>query len=247
MADHSRIEWTQATWNPVTGCTKVSDGCTHCYAQRLAERLKRMGNRKYAGGFEVTLHPDSLRTPITWTRPRTIFVNSMSDLFHERVPMKFIEAVVETIKLTPQHRYQVLTKRPHRLLDVSRTIQWPDNAWIGVTVESRSVLDRIGLLRRVEAAVRFVSFEPLLSDLPDLNLDGLDWAIVGGESGPGARPMHAGWARRVRDECERTGTAFFFKQWGGVRRSAAGRVLDGRTWDEMPGRSSGAAQSASAT
>lgn len=234
MADRSKIEWTQATWNPVTGCTKVSEGCRHCYAERLAFRLQRMGNPKYHHGFDVTLHPDSLRVPAGWTTPRTIFVNSMSDLFHEDVPFKFIEDVVQTMRSTPQHCYQVLTKRADRLLEVSRRIQWPDNVWIGVSVESRSVTYRVEALRQVKAAVRFVSFEPLLGDLPDLNLDGVDWAIVGGESGPGARTMSADWVRRIRDECTRTGTAFFFKQWGGIRKNAAGRILDGETWDQMP-------------
>lgn len=247
MSDHSRIEWTMATWNPVTGCTKVSDGCAHCYAERLAVRLQRMGNPKYHSGFEVTLHPDSLRAPVRWTRPRSIFVNSMSDLFHEKVPKEFIEAVVETMRSTPQHSYQILTKRADRLLEVSRGLKWPNNAWIGVTVESRVVTDRIAILREVEAAVRFVSFEPLLSDLPNLDLDGVDWAIVGGESGPGARPMSGDWARHIRDECTRSGTAFFFKQWGGVRKNAAGRILDGRTWDEMPQSLGRLTQSASAT
>jgi len=234
MADRSKIEWTQATWNPVTGCTKVSEGCRHCYAERLAFRLQRMGNPKYHHGFDVTLHPDSLRVPVGWTTPRTIFVNSMSDLFHEDVPFKFIEDVVQTMRSTPQHRYQVLTKRADRLLEVSQRIQWPDNVWIGVSVESRAVTCRVEALRQVKSAVRFVSFEPLLEDLRDLNLDGVDWAIVGGESGPGARTMNADWVRRIRDECTRTGTAFFFKQWGGIRKNAAGRILDGETWDQMP-------------
>lgn len=234
MADHSRIEWTQATWNPVTGCTKVSEGCRHCYAERLAVRLQRMGSPKYLQGFEVKLHPEELGLPNRWARPRTIFVNSMSDLFHDEVPVDFIRSVVRTIRDTPQHCYQILTKRADRLVEVSQIIEWPANAWIGVTVESAAVAPRIDALRKVQAAVRFVSFEPLLTDLPDLDLRGVDWAIVGGESGPGARPMRAEWARSVRDECERTGTAFFFKQWGGVRKNAAGRVLDGCTWDQMP-------------
>lgn len=247
MADHSKIEWTDATWNPVTGCTRVSEGCRHCYAERLAMRLQRMRNPKYRNGFEVTLHPDALKAPAGWARPRTVFVNSMSDLFHEQVPLEFIDAVVAIMRSTPQHCYQVLTKREDRLLDVSRGIQWPNNVWIGVTVESEAVASRISALRQVDAAIRFVSFEPLLSDLPGLDLDGVDWAIVGGESGPGARSMEADWARHIRDACSQSGTAFFFKQWGGVRKNAAGRILDGRTWDQMPLSCGRLAQSASAT
>lgn len=234
MAIGSRIEWTQSTWNPVTGCTKVSEGCRHCYAERMAGRLQKMGNCKYRNGFKVTLHPDTLEIPLRWAAPRLVFVNSMSDLFHEDVPLDFIRDVVEIIEETPRHQYQILTKRPYRLMEVSRSVTWPANAWIGVTVEESEVMWRMDLIRQVEAAVRFVSFEPLLSPLPGIDLSGIDWAIVGGESGPGARPMDPTWVREIRDECLESHTAFFFKQWGGTRRTARGRLLDGKTWDEMP-------------
>ncbi len=234
MATGSKIEWTQATWNPVTGCTKVSEGCRHCYAERMAFRLQKMGNHKYRNGFKVTLHPETLEIPMSWITPRLIFVNSMSDLLHEYVPLEFIRDVVGIMKATPRHQYQILTKRPDRLVEMSRFIAWPKNAWIGVTVEDCSVVSRMNLLRQVEASIRFVSFEPLLSRLPDIDLSGIDWAIAGGESGPGARPMNPAWVREIRDSCLKTGTPFFFKQWGGPRRTARGRLLDGRTWDQMP-------------
>ncbi len=234
MADRSAIEWTTATWNPMTGCTKVSEGCRHCYAERLSERLQKMGNRKYARGFEVTLHTDALRIPRKWLRPRMVFVDSMGDLLHEQVPLAFINNVILTMEETPQHVYQILTKRADRLTQVSKMLNWPRNAWLGVTVEDATESWRIEALRGIRATVRFVSFEPLLGPVDGLSLNGIDWAIVGGESGPGARPMDASWARDIRDECARSGVAFFFKQWGGVRRTAAGRQLDGRTWDEMP-------------
>jgi protein gp37 len=234
VSDRTAIEWTQATWNPVTGCTKVSEGCRNCYAERLAERLRRMGNPKYRNGFGVTLHPDSLGLPEKWTRPRMVFVDSMGDLFHEDVPAEFILRVVSTMAHTPQHTYQVLTKRSERLAEISQRVRWPQNVWIGVSVESADHLARIEVLKAVNASIRFVSFEPLLGPIPTSDLSKVDWAIVGGESGPGARPVSGDWVRGLRDQCIEARVAFFFKQWGGVRRTVAGRILDGRTWDEVP-------------
>ncbi|MGI6619973.1 MAG: DUF5131 family protein [Bacillota bacterium] len=220
--------------NPVTGCTKVSEGCRNCYAERMAYRLQSMGNYKYRNGFKVTIHPEALDIPLSWTTPRLVFVNSMSDLFHGSVPLELIESVVDVISRTPHHRYQILTKRPHRLLKVSKSIIWPDNAWIGVTVEEASLLWRLDLLREVNATIRFVSFEPLLSQIPGLDLTDIHWVIVGGESGPDARPMKAAWVRDIRDACLKLHIPFFFKQWGGTYRSAHGRVLDGKIWSQMP-------------
>ena len=234
MATDSKIEWTDATWNPVTGCHKVSPGCKLCYAERLARRLKATGMVKYRNGFAVTTHPDTLEIPLRWRKPRTIFVNSMSDLFHSQIPDRFIRDVFAVMEQAHWHRYQVLTKRPERVAALNPLLPWPAQIWLGVSVESARYTHRIDLLRQTGAAVKFLSLEPLLAPLPALNLDGVDWVIVGGESGPGARPMQADWARDIRDQCAAAGVPFHFKQWGGVFKKRNGRELDGVTWDEMP-------------
>lgn len=234
MGSRTRIEWTEVTWNPVTGCTKVSPGCKYCYAERFAQRLRGMGNKRYRNGFEVTLHPDLLDLPLRWRTPRLVFVNSMSDLFHELVPVEFIRAVFDTMRRAHWHTFQVLTKRSKRLLTVADQLPWPPNVWLGVSVENQAYTGRVEDLRAVPAAVRFLSLEPLLGPIPHLPLDSIDWVIVGGESGPKARPVDPAWVREIRDQCKVRGVAFFFKQWGGRNRKAAGRELDGRIWDEMP-------------
>ena len=234
MAEHSNIEWTEATWNPVTGCSKVSTGCKHCYAERLARRLQAMGAVRYRNGFTVTLHPAVLDLPKRWRQPRMIFVNSMSDLFHEHVPLEFIQRVFATMRDCPQHTFQILTKRSARLRDLAQYLDWAPNIWMGVSVENRRVIHRIHDLQAVPAYVRFLSCEPLLGPLDDLPLDGIHWVIVGGESGPGARPMQADWVRAILEQCRRAHVPFFFKQWGGVRKDRTGRELDGRTYDAMP-------------
>jgi protein gp37 len=234
VAYTSKIEWTEATWNPVTGCTPVSAGCSHCYAKRLAQRLKKMGNPRYANGFLVTLHEDLLRLPLSWQRPRMVFVNSMSDLLHEEVPESFIVSVFHTMAEAKHHVFQVLTKRHERLAILAPRLPWADNIWLGVTVESADCLDRIDRLRSIPAAVRFLSLEPLLSAFPAFDLTGIHWVIVGGESGPGARPMRSEWATDLRDRCVEAGVPFFFTQWGGAQRTTAGRELDGRVWNELP-------------
>lgn len=238
MAWRSSIEWTDATWNPVTGCDKVSAGCRHCYAERFARRLQAMGNPRYVNGTAVTLHWDLLKQPLAWRAPRLVFVNSMSDLFHEEVPAAFVEQVFEVAAAADRHTFQILTKRPKRLLELAPKLPWPPNVWVGVSVESRDYVWRIDTLRTVPAAVRFLSMEPLRGPVNDLNLEDIHWVIVGGESGPGARPMRPEWVRRIREECRAQRVAFFFKQWGGPNKKAAGRMLDGRTWDEMPAPSS---------
>jgi protein gp37 len=243
MSDHSAIEWTEATWNPTTGCDRVSPGCDHCYALTLAKRLKAMGSTKYQNdgdartsgpGFAITLHDASLRIPYRWREPRVVFVNSMSDLFHARVPVSFVRQVFEVISQTPQHTYQVLTKRARRLARLAPDLPWPENLWMGVSVEQAAQLHRIDDLRAVPAAVRFVSAEPLLGPLPGLDLSDIGWMIVGGESGPHHRPLDLEWARSVRDVCVAASVPFFFKQVGGRTPKALGRDLDGMTWDEMP-------------
>ncbi|CAK6481227.1 phage Gp37/Gp68 family protein [Peribacillus simplex] len=234
MAGNSSIEWTEATWNPVTGCNKVSDGCKHCYAERMAKRLHAMRNPRYANGFNVTLHPDLIDTPRKWAKPRKVFVNSMSDLFHKQVPDDFISDVFKTMNETPQHSYQILTKRPERVVEISKLLDFTPNIWMGTSVENIKVTHRIDLLKQVPANVRFLSCEPLLGPLDDLNLSEIHWVIVGGESGPGARPMEADWVRSIRDQCENQNVAFFFKQWGGVQKHRFGRELDNRTYDEYP-------------
>ena len=230
----SKIEWTDATWNPVTGCNKISPGCKRCYAERMAKRLQATGMAKYRNGFDVTLHPDTLDIPLRWRKSRSIFVNSMSDLFHVDVPDDFVRRVFDVMERAHWHRYQVLTKRPERVAALNHTLPWPAQVWLGVSVESADYVHRIDLLRQTDAAVKFLSLEPLLGPLPNLNLDGIDWVIVGGESGPGARPMQPDWARDLRDQCLDAGVPFHFKQWGGVFKKRNGRELDGRTWDDMP-------------
>ena len=234
MAQATKIEWTESTWNPVTGCTKISLGCRNCYAERLALRLKAMGQPNYRNGFGVTCHPHVLDVPLRWRQPRTIFVNSMSDLFHKDVPFEFIRKVFDVICRASHHRFQVLTKRSRRLLELSGRLPWPQNLWMGVTVETADRISRMDQLRRTDAAIKFVSFEPLLGPIAQIDLDSIDWVIVGGESGPGARPMHPEWATDIRDQCLAKDIPFFFKQWGGTNRKKTGRTLEGRTWDDMP-------------
>lgn len=243
MADRSEIEWTEATWNPTTGCDIVSAGCDHCYALALAKRLKAMGADKYQNdgnaktsgpGFGVTTHRDALRIPYTWRQPRLVFVNSMSDLFHARVPLSFVRDVFEVISDTPQHTYQALTKRARRLRRVAASLEWPNNLWMGVSVEDAGQLPRVEDLREVDAAVRFISAEPLLGPLERLDLTGIGWVITGGESGPNARPCDPEWVRTIRDRCLEARVPFFHKQWGGIRPKSGGRLLDGREWNELP-------------
>jgi len=234
MADQSHIEWTEATWNPVTGCTKVSAGCKNCYAERLALRLYAMGNIRYRNRFNVTLHEDVIDLPKRWHKPRVIFVNSMSDLFHPEVPFDFIQRVFASMRECPQHTFQILTKRSERLRALASHIDWPENVWMGVSVEDAKVLSRVTDLRMVPAAIRFLSLEPLIGPLDALPLDGIHWVIVGGESGPGTRPMKIEWIRSIFRQCRKAKVAFFFKQWGGVRKDLTGRLLNGRTYDEMP-------------
>ena len=243
MADRSGIEWTESTWNPTTGCDRVSPGCDNCYALTLAKRLKAMGSDKYqedgdprtsGPGFKLTLHPEVLDLPRSWRQPRVVFVDSMSDLFHPDVPLEFIQQVFDVMVDTPQHTYQVLTKRSQRLKKVASQLDWPTNVWMGVSVENGKYRFRIDHLRAVPASVRFLSLEPLLGPLPALDLAGIDWVIVGGESGPRARPVEQGWVEEIRDQCAIARVPFFFKQWGGRTPKAGGRELDDRTWDEMP-------------
>ncbi len=228
------IEWTEATWNPLTGCTKISPGCRNCYAERMAKRLQGMGQANYVNGFELTVHEHMLDVPLRWKRPRLVFVNSMSDLFHEEVPEEFIFKVFDVMRGAWWHVFQVLTKRSDRLAELSPEIDWPDNVWMGVSVERADYAFRIDHLRQIGARIRFLSLEPLLGPMPSLNLNGVDWVIVGGESGPGARPMRAEWVRDIREQCQDSSVPFFFKQWGGVFKRRHGRELDGRTWDAMP-------------
>lgn len=243
MGDRSAIEWTDATWNPTTGCDRTSPGCDNCYALALARRLKAMGQPKYQAdgdprtsgpGFGAAVHPETLDLPYTWASPRTVFVNSMSDLFHPQIPVQFIKQVFEVMADTPQHTYQVLTKRSRRLVSLATRLPWPPNVWMGVSVENDRYVFRGEHLRQVDCAVRFLSVEPMLGPVPSLELDGISWVIVGGESGPDARPMDAEWARDVRDRCLAAGVPFFFKQWGGRTPKANGRLLDGRTHDDYP-------------
>lgn len=234
MSDKTSIEWTEATWNPVTGCTKISAGCKNCYAERLALRLQAMGQPNYANGFRVTLQDRMLDVPRKWKKSRTIFVNSMSDLFHTEVPTGYIQDVFAVMNEVSRHRYQVLTKRAERLLELDDELNWGEHIWMGVSVESSDVRSRIDCLRQTRAHVKFLSLEPLIGALPRLDLSGIDWVIVGGESGHGARPIKEEWVTDIRDQCVQAGVAFFFKQWGGVNKKRAGRLLQGRTWNEMP-------------
>lgn len=237
MASNSAIEWTEATWNPVTGCDKVSPGCKHCYAERLAGRLQAMGQANYRNGFKLTEQPHMLELPLKWKKSQTIFVNSMSDLFHKEVPESYIRQVFDVMCRADWHKYQVLTKRAERVEELGGKLPWPEHIWMGVSVESLKYTFRIDHLRKTPAAVRFLSIEPLLGPLPELDLSGIHWVIVGGESGPGARPMEEAWVLDIRDQCVRADVPFFFKQWGGVNKKATGRLLQGRTWDELPNRS----------
>jgi protein gp37 len=236
MATKSSIEWTESTWNPVTGCTKISAGCKHCYAERMARRLHAMGNRSYANGFGLTLQPHILDVPLRWKKPQTIFVNSMSDLFHRDVPAEYIQQVFDVMRRANWHTYQILTKRSDRLRELDGVLDWTPQVWMGVSVEDQKHTFRIEHLRETHALTKFLSLEPLLGPLPDLKLDGIDWVIVGGESGPGARPMDSAWVTEIRDQCRAAKVAFFFKQWGGFNKKKAGRTLEGRTWDDMPAR-----------
>jgi protein gp37 len=225
------------TWNPVTGCTKVSQGCKNCYAERMAKRLKAMGSPRYLAGFKVTLQDDLVDLPKRWKQPRLIFVNSMSDLFHEEVPLEYIQRVFDTMRDCPHHVFQILTKRSQRLTDLAPQLEWHENVWMGVSVEDGEVTKRIDDLRKVPAAVRFLSCEPLIGPLDAMNLDGIHWVIVGGESGPRSRPIKTEWVKSIREQCDSACVAFFFKQWGGVRKDLAGRILDGHTYDEFPATS----------
>ena len=234
MAQNSKIEWTESTWNPVTGCTKISAGCKNCYAERMALRLKAAGSPNYVNGFRVTLHPHALEIPLRWKQPRTIFVNSMSDLFHKDVPFDFISKIFDVMCRASHHRFQILTKRSDRLLELSSKLTWPKNVWMGVTVENADCTFRIDNLRETNAAIKFISFEPLLGPVPDIDLEGIDWVIVGGESGPKARPMKPQWATSIRDQCLSAVVPFFFKQWGGVNKKKNGCILDRQIWNEIP-------------
>jgi protein gp37 len=254
MAQASSIEWTESTWNPVVGCSKVSEGCANCYAERMAKRLAAMARAKQAAGQspgrtanyasvvnekgrwngQVYLDDSALDDPLGWRLPRTIFVNSMSDLFHERVPFEFVRRVFDVMERCPQHTFQILTKRPHIAAEHSPDLPWPHNVWMGTSVENAAVVDRVGHLRRTKAQIKFLSVEPLLGPIPRLPLSSIDWVIVGGESGPGSRQMNADWVRTIRDRCISRNVPFFFKQWGGVNKKACGRELDDRTWDELP-------------
>jgi protein gp37 len=234
MAQASTIEWTEATWNPVTGCTQVSPGCAHCYAKVFAERWQGVPGHPYEQGFDLRLWPERLDIPLRWRRPRTIFVNSMSDLFHEDIPLEFVDRVFATMREAHWHTFQILTKRQDRLGELAMRLDWPPNVWMGVTIENRRFIHRADVLRAVPAAVRFISAEPLLGPLERLDLRGIDWLIAGGESGARHRRIDPDWVRDLRDACVRAGVSFFFKQWGGRRPKSNGRELDGRRWDEYP-------------
>jgi len=234
MALKSKIEWTENTWNPVTGCTKISDGCQNCYAYRMAKRLQRMGNKKYVNGFKVTLHKNCLTEPLNWNKPSLIFVNSMSDLFHEEVPIGFIKQVFDIMNQATWHTFQILTKRAERLVSISEQLNWSPNIWQGVTVESEKYKSRIELLKRVPARIRFISFEPLIGDIGSINLSNIDWVIVGGESGFNCRKIEEDWILNIKNQCEQQKVYFYFKQWGGTNKKKNGRRLLGKTWDDMP-------------
>jgi protein gp37 len=235
----SKIEWTESTWNPVTGCTKISTGCKNCYAERMAFRLNKMGAENYRNGFKVTLHEHMLDRPLLWKKPRMIFVNSMSDLFHEEVPNDFILRVFDVMQKAHWHTFQVLTKRSERLTDINSIIDWPGNVWMGVSIENANSAYRAEHLQTTGASVKFLSMEPLLGSVSELNLNGIDWVIVGGESGPGARPMKEEWVLEIKRKCHASDIPFFFKQWGGINKKKAGRLLQGHLWDEMPETNNG--------
>jgi protein gp37 len=230
----SSIEWTEMTWNPVTGCTKISAGCKYCYAEVMARRLQAMGVEKYKNAFTLTLHEDALQIPYTWKKQKIVFVNSMSDLFHEDVPLDFIQKVFKVMNKNPQHTFQVLTKRADRLLMLNEDLNWSHNIWMGVSVEDERVMHRIDFLRQTDARIKFLSCEPLIGPLPNMNLENIDWIIVGGESGHNLRPINADWVLNILEQCKTANKAFFFKQWGGVNKKKAGRLLNGQTYDERP-------------
>ena len=230
----SKIEWTESTWNPLTGCTKISPGCKHCYAERMSHRLKAMGQEKYQNGFQLTLHEDVLEDPLSWKKPQMIFVNSMSDLFHKDVPIEFILKAFDIMRRAHWHTFQVLTKRAERLLELDHQIKWPKNVWMGVSVENQDYKGRIDCLRDTHARVKFLSLEPLLGPLHALNLTNMDWVIVGGESGPKARSLKLEWVTNIRDQCLQANVPFFFKQWGGIQKKKNGRTLEGQTWNQLP-------------
>jgi protein gp37 len=234
MSNSTKISWTRASWNPITGCDRVSTGCVHCYAERMAHRLQKMGQAKYANGFKVTLHDDALSLPLTWKKPRLIFVNSMSDIFHKDVPLSFIQKIFTVMRQADWHIFQLLTKRSERMVSLAPKIDWPENVWAGVTVESADYYNRLDDLRRVPAALRYVSAEPMLGPMSDFPLKGIDWIILGGESGPGARPMEKRWVIEMRNRCKKNDVPFFFKQWGGTNRQETGCLLDGKYYHEMP-------------
>ncbi len=234
MGAETAIEWTESTWNPVTGCSKISTGCKNCYAERMALRLQAMGQPNYRNGFDVTVHKHMLKLPLKWRNPRKIFVNSMGDMFHDKVPDGFVVECFRVMAKAAQHQFQLLTKRSLRLCQMADGLPWPQNLWMGVTVETADYLERIDHLRRTPATVKFLSLEPLLGPIADINLEGIDWVIVGGESGPGARPMDPKWAIDIRDQCLATDVPFFFKQWGGVNKKRNGRLLQGKLWDSYP-------------
>ena len=234
MSSSSSIEWTDATWNPVTGCTKISPGCKHCYAQTFAERFRGVPGHPFEQGFDLRLWPERLTLPLAWKKPRRIFVNSMSDLFHKDVPEQFVKRCFDVMLRASHHTFQILTKRPERVVEMASRLPWPHNIWIGTSIENADYAWRSKVIAQVDAAIRFLSVEPLLGPIPRLSLTRIDWVIVGGESGPGARPMKQEWVVQIRDRCAVRGVPFFFKQWGGVNKSATGRSLDGRTWDAMP-------------
>ena len=234
MAQRTKIEWTESTWNPITGCSKISAGCLNCYAERMAKRLKAIGNANYQNGFQVALHPEILNKPLSWKTPQTIFVNSMSDLFHESVPDEFIVSIFDVMRKASWHRFQILTKRSERLFKMNPLLDWPENVWMGVTVEKADYLYRIDHLRQTDATIKFLSLEPLLGEINNIDLTNIDWVISGGESGPNARPVEAEWVRDIRNQCIAAEVPFFFKQWGGVNKKKAGRLLDNHIWGQMP-------------
>ncbi len=234
MTQPSKIGWTHTTWNPITGCSKISHGCKYCYAERMAKRLHAQGMEKYRNGFKLTTHEHTLKDPLKWKKPKIVFVNSMSDLFHKDVPAKFIMSVFEVMNEASQHTFQVLTKRPERVVKANKHLHWTSNIWMGTSVESEKYLSRTEVLKQTDACVKFLSLEPLLAPFPNLNLSGIDWVIVGGESGPGARPMKEEWVTEIRDNCVESGVPFFFKQWGGVNKKKTGRALEGKQWVNSP-------------
>jgi len=244
MAASSTIEWTESTWNPMTGCTKISDGCKYCYAEKIAKRLQGTGHPNYLNGFTFTIHENMLNVPLHWIKSRIIFVNSMSDIFHEYAPVSFIKKVFNIMRSANWHIFQILTKRSERLFELDRCLRWAPNIWMGVTVENQNYAYRIDHLRETGALTKFISLEPLLGPIQNLNLNGIHWVILGGESGPNARPIKRAWVENVRDQCVESGVPFFFKQWGGFNKKKAGRLLCGRIWDEMPAIKSTCVQTA---